>query len=366
MADLLNRDTWSQWGQRPFLPRWSRRLTIGGYLLVAAAVAADFATGSGVTFSPVLAALPVLAGVGTRRAVVPLVAGVVASAVVVALALYDVNVPGVVMVTAAATVIVITFFTCANVVVVAAQERELARVRTVAEAAQRALLRLVPRRLGPLVIAVRYVAAEAEARIGGDLYEVMRTPYGVRLFLGDVCGKGLAAVETAADVLGVFREAARAEPDLAEVAKRLDSALARRPASEEFVTAVLVGIPDAPGPAVVVNCGHPPPLLCHAGEVSEVEPPVNAPPLALLGLVGGDYCARSLTFDCGDLLLLYTDGVAEARDATDRFYPLAQRLAALPHGEPEALLDELLVDVRAYVGSGLADDAALLAVRRER
>ncbi|MFJ2579568.1 PP2C family protein-serine/threonine phosphatase [Kitasatospora aureofaciens] len=363
MADVSDTRTW-----RPprFLPRWSREVTTGGYALVAVAVALDFASGPGVTFAPMLAALPVLAGVGARRATVPLAAGVVASAIVAGLAVYDGDVPAVVMATAAATVVVVTFFSCTNVLVVTAQERELARVHTVAEAAQRALLRLVPRRMGPLVVAVRYVAAEAEARIGGDLYEVMRTPYGVRLCLGDVCGKGLAAVETAADVLGVFREAARAEPDLAQVARRLDSALARRPASEEFVTAVLVGIPDTPGPAVVVNCGHPPPLLCHGGRVSAVEPSVEAPPLALLGLVGGDYHARSLTFDRGDLLLLYTDGVSEARDAASRFYPLAQRVAALPHGEPDALLDELLVDVRAYVGSGLTDDAALLAVRRER
>ncbi|MFG2918359.1 PP2C family protein-serine/threonine phosphatase [Kitasatospora sp. NPDC048298] len=335
-------------------------------MLIAITVTLDFVSGPDVTFAPILAALPVLAGVGTRRATVPLTAGVVASALVVAMAAYDAAVPAVVMATVAAAVVMVTFFSCANVVVVMTQERELARVHTVAEAAQRALLRLAPRRMGPLAVAVRYVAAEAEARIGGDLYEVMPTPYGVRLFLGDVCGKGLAAVETAADVLGVFREAARAEPDLAEVARRLDSALVRRPASEEFVTAVLVSIPDTPGPAVVVNCGHPPPLLCHDGQVSTVEPSVDAPPLALLGLVGGDYHAESLAFDRGDLLLLYTDGVSEARDAANRFYPLAERLAALPHEEPDALLDELLLDVRTYVGSGLTDDAALLAVRRER
>ncbi|MGK4578948.1 PP2C family protein-serine/threonine phosphatase [Kitasatospora sp. HPMI-4] len=364
MSEVFNGG--GSWRRPRLLPKWSRRLTAGGYLLVAAAVAVDFVTGTDTTFAPVLAALPVLAGVGTRRVLLPLAAGVVASVIVVLLALYDVGVPSGVMATAAVTVVMITFFTCANVVVVRAQERELARVRTVAEAAQRALLRLVPRRLGPLVVAVRYVAAEAEARIGGDLYEVMRTPYGVRLLLGDVCGKGLAAVETAADVLGVFREAARAEPDLTEVARRLDSALARRPASEEFVTAVLIGIPDAPGPAITVNCGHPPPLLCHEGRVGEVEPPVEAPPLGLLGLVGGDYRAWSFAFDHGDLLLLYTDGVSEARDSGNRFYPLAQRLAVLAHGDPEALLDELLVDVRAFVGSGLTDDAALLAVRRDR
>ncbi|MFH9354940.1 SpoIIE family protein phosphatase [Kitasatospora sp. NPDC017646] len=76
--------------------------------------------------------------------------------------------------------------------------------------------------------------------------------------------------------------------------------------------------------------------------------------------------AGSIGFDRGDLLLLSTDGASEARDAASRFHPLAQRLATLPHGEPDALLDELLLDVRAHVGSGPTDDAALLAVRRER
>ncbi|MFJ4844644.1 MULTISPECIES: PP2C family protein-serine/threonine phosphatase [unclassified Streptomyces] len=351
-------------GGQPWLPRWARKLKITGYALVLMSVAADFAVGTNVTFSPVLAALPVLASAGARRATVPAAAGAVACGLFAALAIYDVGVPAVVLATAAATIVATTFFSCAGVVVVASQERELAKVHTVAEAAQRALLRLVPRRLGPLVMAVRYVAAEAEARIGGDLYEAIPTSYGVRLIIGDVRGKGLAAVETAADVLGVFREAARAEPELAEVAKRLDAALVRRPAREEFVTAVLVSVPDAPGPAAVVNCGHPPPLLRHAGSCREVIPSVAAPPLGLQGLVGRDYRACPVPFVSGDLMLLYTDGVAEARDAADRFYPLTERLSALPATDPEDLLDDLLADVRAYVGSELADDAALLAVRR--
>lgn len=350
---------------QPLVPRWARRLAVAGYVLVFAAVAADIGAGTHVTFSPVLAALPVLASAGTRRAAVPLAAGIFACAILIALMFYDVDVPSPVLATAAATIVVITFFSCASVIVVATQERELVRVHTVAEAAQRAVLRPVPRRIGPLAMAVRYVAAEAEAQIGGDLYEAMPTPYGVRLIVGDVRGKGLTAVETAADVLGVFREAARAEPDLAEVARRLDSAIARCPTSEEFVTAVLVSVPDAPGPAVMVNCGHPPPLLCHADEFREVPPPVTAPPLGLRALLGGDYRVCPLPFASGDLLLLYTDGVAEARDAGNRFYPLVPRLAAFQAREPDALLDDLLLDVRAYVGSGLKDDAALLAARRE-
>jgi hypothetical protein len=76
------------------------------------------------------------------------------------------------------------------------RERELANVR------QRVLLRPVPRRAGPLRIAVSYSSAAAEARIGGDLYEVVKSPSGVRILVGDVQGKGLEAVETAAAVVG--------------------------------------------------------------------------------------------------------------------------------------------------------------------
>lgn len=97
------------------------------------------------------------------------------------------------------------------------REAELASVRSIAEVAQRVLLRPVPRTAGGLSAAVSYTAAVAEARIGGDLYEVVTSPGGVRVIVGDVQGKGLDAVETAADVLGAFREAAHDEPGLTGV-----------------------------------------------------------------------------------------------------------------------------------------------------
>ncbi len=72
----------------------------------------------------------------------------------------------------------------------ARRERVLAAVRSVAETAQHALLQPVPETVGPFQVAVRYSAAAAEARIGGDLYALIPTPYGVRMIVGDVRGKG--------------------------------------------------------------------------------------------------------------------------------------------------------------------------------
>lgn len=351
----------------PLLPSHrARALIAGAYLLIAGVLVADLLSGSASTFSPVLAAVPVLASTGTRRPGVPLFAGMLATVMVGVLWIANSGVPVVVHLTSAATVLAVTCTSTASVALVAARERELAQVRTVSEAAQQALLRPVPHRVGPLRIAVRYAAAAAEARIGGDLYDVVSTPYGVRLLLGDVRGKGLAAVDTAADVLGVFRDAARSEPDTAAVATRMDAALARREQGEEFVTAVLLTVPPGGGPAVLVNCGHPPPALLHPGRgMTLLHPPADAPPLGLLGLVTAGYAPLTLAFDPGDILLLYTDGVCEARDAAGRFYPLARRLERLPRDDPDILLETLLADVLLYGGGTMNDDAALLAVRRE-
>jgi hypothetical protein len=102
-------------------------------------------------------------------------------------------------------------------------DQKLANVTSVAEVVQRALLRSLPRRVGPLELGVVYLAAAAEARVGGDLYEVARTQFGIRLIVGDARGKGLDAVEIAADGLGVFREVAHEVYTLAEVARRIDA-----------------------------------------------------------------------------------------------------------------------------------------------
>ncbi|MFJ9772462.1 PP2C family protein-serine/threonine phosphatase [Kitasatospora sp. NPDC101157] len=347
-----------------YLPRRTRLLLYGALLLLVAAVVAALAIGPGTTLSPLLAVAPVLSAAATRRPRVPLTVGAVALLAVSALESTNTELPSSVRISVPVTVLAATLASSASVVLVASRERQLYQVRTVAEAAQRALLRPPAERIGPLRLAVRYVAAAAEARIGGDLYAVVETRFGVRILLGDVQGHGLPAVETAADVLGVFREAARTEPDPGRLAERLDAALTARPGDGRFATALLLDVPDGREPVRVVNCGHPPPLLRRAGRVGELAPAVPAPPLGLRELTGEDYSTSRFEPSPGDLLLLHTDGVSEARDADGRFYPLAERLPGLHGGGPADLLDAVLADVRGWVGdAGLADDAALLALR---
>jgi serine phosphatase RsbU (regulator of sigma subunit) len=253
---------------------------------------------------------------------------------------------------------------------------------SVAEAAQRAVLRPLPEQLGPLKLGVVYLAAAAEARVGGDLYEVTHTEgHGIRLIIGDVRGKGLGAVEVAADIIGRFREVAHGVGTLNEVAHRLDAGLSRRWGQyEEFVTALLAEIDPDRGKLTILNCGHPPPILISPGDgsVTVLEVRAPAPPLGLLTL-GSDAGAKQVyTFKPNDQLLLYTDGVTEARDANREFYPLDERVRTLASqaqprymrgGKARAgsaaptLLDLVRDDLLRYVGAPPDDDAALLLVR---
>nr|WTB28874.1 serine/threonine-protein phosphatase [Streptomyces sp. NBC_00830] len=251
------------------------------------------------------------------------------------------------------------------------RERTLDEVRAVAETAQRVLLRPLPQHLGYVDFELLYQAAAAHARIGGDFYEVVQTPYGVRLIIGDVRGMGLPAVEAASVVLSSFRVNVRDAPDLPDLAARLETSmnqhcedLASDDAMERFITVLLVEIPAGEPIARLVNCGHPAPLLLHDGEVREVEPSAPSPPVNMAALLGAHYQVDAVPFTVGDRLLLYTDGVSESRDLTGTFYPLIQRVRRWSSAAPRQLLDQLHHDLRAYVAGTRDDDLAALVAHR--
>lgn len=111
---------------------------------------------------------------------------------------------------------------------------ELARTREVATAAQQALIRPLPPRIGRFTVAARYLSAARGAAVGGDLYEAVPTVHGLRVVIGDVRGHGLQAVGTVAALLGSFREAAHDETELKRVPHRLERALERHLAARRY------------------------------------------------------------------------------------------------------------------------------------
>ncbi|MDH6226254.1 MULTISPECIES: PP2C family protein-serine/threonine phosphatase [Streptomyces] len=248
----------------------------------------------------------------------------------------------------------------------------LATARQMAEAAQQAVMPVPQSRLGALRIASRYEAAQQEANIGGDLYMVQDTPYGVRVILGDVRGKGMSAVTAVAMVVGVFREVAERAPTIEECARRLDQAVVRErdrravelEQHEGFVTAVLAEFSRDGRRVQLVNHGHPPPLLLEPGRRPRLLD-VGSPggPLALSDLVAPPRAGPPVELRQGATVLFYTDGLAEARDADGEFYDPVARLYGRDFPEPEALLDFLSEDVVLHAGGDVKDDMALLAVR---
>ncbi|MEK0099648.1 PP2C family protein-serine/threonine phosphatase [Streptomyces sp. A475] len=248
----------------------------------------------------------------------------------------------------------------------------LAQVRYVSEAAQRVVLPPLPAEIGPLRVASLYLAAEAEAQIGGDLYAVARTTSGTRLIVGDVRGKGLTAANDAALLLGAFRVAAHRQAGLGELVSYLDRSVCwdlMEPGEtgcfgETFITATILDIPDRDGRVQMVACGHPPPVVLRDGRPTTMDALHPAPPLGLGALAHPQYHVDSFPFEPGDLLLLYTDGVTEARDSTGTFYPLTDRITGWTDNDPDAFLIRFRRDLLQHVGGRLDDDAAMIAIKR--
>ncbi|QTD97450.1 PP2C family protein-serine/threonine phosphatase [Streptomyces cyanogenus] len=261
--------------------------------------------------------------------------------------------------------------------------RELRFARRAARAAQNVVLRPLPPRLDGIDVAAAQLSADRGASVGGDLYEAIATEHGVRVVMGDVRGHGLAALGTVAALLGSFREAVHDEPELDRVLRRLDRALARHlreraraehpangpadldnPVAEEFVTVLLLEI-ARDGELRVLNCGHPWPYMLRDTRVEQLTRGEPLPPLGPFPLpaeLEADRCGRLLP---GESLVLFTDGVEDARDARGRFFSLARSLteAVRKHPvTPQAVLRTVFTALLDHTGGTPDDDVALLVL----
>ncbi|WP_367318997.1 PP2C family protein-serine/threonine phosphatase [Streptomyces sp. HUAS ZL42] len=236
--------------------------------------------------------------------------------------------------------------------------------RTIAEAAQRAIVPPLAERVGPVRCAGLYRAAERGTLVGGDFFDVRDGPHGVRAVMGDVQGHGLAAVATVASLLGAFREAVLDAPDLESVAGRLDRRLVVDAAqvrhAELFATAVLLEFSRDGAAVRLVACGHPPPLLLREGKVTElgIEP---WPPLGLGLADAAAYEGCTVSLQPGERLFLASDGVWEARDAMGAFYPLTDRLADLADEDLTVTAERVWADLVRHCGTA-RDDVTMLVL----
>ncbi|WP_369247892.1 PP2C family protein-serine/threonine phosphatase [Streptomyces sp. R41] len=260
-------------------------------------------------------------------------------------------------------------------------EQRMLHMRDIAETTRRAVLRPLAPGWGDLDHAAVYLSADSEARVGGDFYDIQPGLHGTRVLLGDVQGKGLAAVEAAAALLGTFREAAYHEALLRTVADRLEIRMLRhvrysvalgRDDRDRFATGILIGFPaaapDAPDTIEVVNFGHEPPLVVAPDGVRSL-PPGDGLPLGLGELASDPPPVLRVALAPGETLLLVTDGVTEARDADGVFFPLRDIVAGALAEDPRTADPQLLVrfvrdGTLRHCGGHLADDTTIFAVRR--
>ncbi|MBZ6229711.1 serine/threonine-protein phosphatase [Streptomyces olivaceus] len=258
-------------------------------------------------------------------------------------------------------------------------ERHMTHMRDIAETTRRTVLRPLPVDFGGLEHAAVYLAADSEARVGGDFYDIQPGPHGTRVLVGDVQGKGLGAVDAAAALLGTFREAAYHEADLAVVARRLETRMLRHRAhtaalgrsdGDRFATAVLVGFrPGLPDAVEIAVFGHEPPLAVGPRGVRAL-PVVGGLPVGMSDLGPGPVVSVGRAALAADeALLLVTDGVTEARDPEGGFYRHGEAVAAAVAADPaNAAPARLVTLVRdgtlRHCRGRLADDTTVFAVRR--
>ncbi|MBW8797985.1 MAG: serine/threonine-protein phosphatase [Streptomyces sp.] len=254
-------------------------------------------------------------------------------------------------------------------------ERRMLHMRDIAETTRRTVLRPLPQGWAGLEHAAVYLAADTQARVGGDFYDIQPGRYGTRVLVGDVQGKGLGAVETAAALLGTFREAGYHERDLATVADRLETRMIRhrshtvalgRNDGDRFATAVLLGFPpDAPDVVELINFGHEPPLAVGPTGVRSL-PPGGGLPLGMADLTvsAGPPPTLTVALAPDETLLITTDGVTEARNRDGAFYPLPEAATRAPSPDPARLVAHIRDGVLRHSRGRLTDDTTIFAVRR--
>ncbi|MEV5607658.1 PP2C family protein-serine/threonine phosphatase [Streptomyces sp. NPDC052225] len=220
--------------------------------------------------------------------------------------------------------------------------------------------------VGSLTFSARRLSSSGrgDAR-GGDLHGVTETPFGTRLLIGDVMGKGPELARTADTVLRAWGQLVEHQRSLEAVAVQLHSLVAHSDEPDRFVTATLITV-ARDGSAELVCCGHPPPLLLRGGGAVVAAVPAPAPPLGLLDLARGWCAAQPIPRAAWDRMLLHTDGVTEARDADGVFYPLAERAAELESVPLGSFTAALAADLLHHARGRLQDDATLLAVEAAR
>ncbi len=270
--------------------------------------------------------------------------------------------------TAIATAGLILLFGLAALIAEAYRSRSqaaLTRERAVTDTLQRAFLSgwdVLPY----LRVGTAYVSSTREAAIGGDLFDVYRLDdHRALIMVADVSGKGVAAAVETALVKYSIRTLAESESDPAVILHRFNAIFERAAADPGAFVSVFLGIvEDRDLTLTYASAGHGSVFVRRGSHVSTL--PATGP---LIGLERDEaFVSRRTQLGVGDVIVLATDGLTEARDSAGIMLGEEQTSRWIERGDadPQRLADEVVTSLRRYAGGRVADDLALLIIRVQR
>jgi serine phosphatase RsbU (regulator of sigma subunit) len=241
----------------------------------------------------------------------------------------------------------------------------LTRERAVTDTLQRAFLSgwdVLPY----LRVGTAYVSSTREAAIGGDLFDVYRLDdHRALIMVADVSGKGVAAAVETALVKYSIRTLAESESDPALILHRFNAIFERAAADPGAFVSVFLGIVDDRDLMLAyASAGHGSVFVRRGSHVATL--PATGP---LIGLDRDQtFVTRRTQLGVGDVVVLATDGLTEARDQAGIMLGEEQTSRWIERGDadPQRLADEVVASLRRYAGGRVADDLALLIIRVQR
>jgi sigma-B regulation protein RsbU (phosphoserine phosphatase) len=206
-------------------------------------------------------------------------------------------------------------------------------------------------------------------QVSGDYFDYIALPENrLAVVVGDVAGKGISAALLMAHLAAATRICLRGSPTLSDAVRQLNCLVLDAITDDRFITFVVAVLDSDQSRLTVINAGHLPPLLRRAGrnsfQVEELATDVAGLPL---GVHDCQYRQFETAFEPGDSLLLYTDGVNEARNAAGELYGmdrLRSAMSAAPR-DPEGIVNFVLSGLQQFTQSRLAgDDVTMLCAGR--
>ncbi|MFN2469472.1 MAG: SpoIIE family protein phosphatase [Gaiellaceae bacterium] len=230
------------------------------------------------------------------------------------------------------------------------------------EAMQRSLLpESLPEATG-LELGLAYESS-ARLEVGGDVYDFVELSNGrLGVVLGDVTGHGVEAAADMAMAKYVFRSLAREHPQPGAVLAAMNEVIVDELAFGKFITLAYLTADGGSGDVCCAVAGHPPPRVVRADRVEELR--VRGVALGVEPDQRYEQVGASLAH--GESVVLYTDGIVEAR-SDEEFYGVERVdavLAAHAQAPAAALAEAVLADSRAFVDGELQDDCAVVVVKR--